>query len=412
MALFADEILQDALSEITLRDPTFLERQSVGFPPIPALVERYRATPLFAAWDDAAIEQRLTAGLAAVFESGVRSAEEAGPQGRLAAVIGDSIMDGLAAEVGAVALQAPPRRAEPLAKILQEEYSAKTTPDGVNYLVREKGERWLLVVNAIGIPLYVWSRLLGDSQHDYRILVVESETADLIAGGMRSDADLASDVGRIVAALDAERIEAIDVVGWCSGGRVAVQLAADQPERVLSLALISTSLRGVPGSDAKATQFEEDIGGIFDSVNRAPETGDFLSELLVNSSKLAQPPTDDAMLFRLPAREHASALTAPLSTGNYLRNYCRRMVQDKAHPTGEALSRIRAPILAIAGSHDHIISNDHTWATLKAHAKAVQGAAVNGAGHYAHDLQYPYFRLMLDAFTRGRPFAAARVETL
>jgi len=149
----------------------------------------------------------------------------------------------------------------------------------------------------------------------------------------------------------------------------------------------------VPGSDAKATQFEEDIGGIFDSVNRAPETGDFLSELLVNSSKLAQPPTDDAMLFRLPAREHASALTAPLSTGNYLRNYCRRMVQDKAHPTGEALSRIRAPI-------------------LKAHAKAVQGAAVNGAGHYAHDLQYPYFRLMLDAFTRGRPFAAARVETL
>ena len=307
---------------------------------------------------------------------------------------------------------APSGVAPPVERVLATDYAAKSIGSDLNYLVRQKGERWLLVINALGIPLGVWSRLLADAGHDYRVLMVESAGSHLVDGGMRADADLASDVERIVRVLDAEAVDSVDVIGWCSGGRVAVQLAAEQSHRVSALILTSTTFRGAEGCDVGPTQFEEDIGGIFDSVSRSPETAGFLSELLVNSSKLTQPAVEDAILFRQPAQAHAAALAAPLTNGEDLKRYCRRIASDKTHFTGVALSRVQAPILAIAGSHDHVVSNAHTWGTLGAHARRLSSAVISGAGHYAYDLQYPYFRMLLDAFTQGRPFAGARIGSL
>jgi pimeloyl-ACP methyl ester carboxylesterase len=412
MAPLAGNILQDAFDEIVRRDPSFFTRQDVGFAPIPELVERHRDSPLLDGASDGEIAQALEDGVAFFRARGLRAVDGAGPQGRLAALIAESAIDAFAVARGSTALTAPPRRAEPFEQVLAEDYERRTTASGVRYKVRRRGSRWLLLINAIGIPLGVWSRLLGDQGHDYRILAVESAGWDLIAGGQSGETDLDSDVARIIEVLDAEGIEAIDVVGWCSGGRVAAHLAAGQPRRVRSLILTSASFRGCPGSDAKPTQFEEDISGIFDSVIRQPSSAGFLSDLLMNSSKLAQPPVEDAMLFRLPCKEKAAPLIAPLASGESLQRYARRVVEDKAHPTEGALARVEAPILVIAGRYDHVVSNAHTWEVLNRHAKGLTSAMVSGAGHYAYDLQYPYFRLLLDAFTQGKPFAAARLSSL
>jgi pimeloyl-ACP methyl ester carboxylesterase len=410
MAFLADEILATALSEITLRDPSYFDRQAVGFASVPQLAQRYAAQPLFSGFAAAEIERRLSLAIDSALASGVRRSEDPQAQSRLAALICDSAMDGLAAEAGLISLRAP-RAAAPLPQVLAEDYAAKSVDD-VNYLARRSGERWLLVINALGIPLGVWSRLLSDPENDYRILVVETAGSDLVHGGIQTEVDLATDVARIARALDAEKVEAIDVVGWCSGGRVAVQLAAEQGDRVRSLALTSTTLRGVAGSAVGPTQFEEDISGVFASVARSPASADFLAEVLVNSAKLAPPLNDDALLFRQPAQQHAAALTTPMTTGEDLKRYCRRIAADKAHFTADALARVKAPILALAGSHDHVVNNDHTWSTLQAHAGNLQSAVISGAGHYAYDLQYPWFRLVLDAFTGGRPFASARIGSL
>lgn len=412
MALLAGQILQDAFDEIVRRDPSFLERQDVGFAPIPELVERYRGGPLLAGVDAAEIEQALGEGLAFFRARGLRVATGEGPQSRLAAVIAEASIDAFAAARGLSPLKASPRRVEPFEQVLAEDYERRATPSGAGYVVRKSGSRWLLLINAIGIPLGVWSRLLGDREHDYRILAVESAGWDLVEGGQSADADMASDIARIVEVLDAENIDAVDVVGWCSGGRVAARLAADQPRRVKSLILTSASFRGCPGSEAKPTQFEEDISGIFDSVIRQPSSANFLSELLMNSNKLAQPPVEDVMLFRLPCKEKAAPLIAPLGNGASLQRYAHRVVEDKANTTEAALAGVKAPVLVIAGRHDHVVSNAHTWDVLNAHSEGLTSAVISGAGHYVYDLQYPYFRMLLDAFTQGRPFAAARLSAV
>jgi pimeloyl-ACP methyl ester carboxylesterase len=412
MAPLAGNILQDAFDEVVRRDPSFFQRQDVGFAPLPALVERFRASPLMSGASDSEIEQALVEGLAFFRERGVRAVEGEGPQARLSTLITDSIIDAFAADRGLTALAAPPRRAEPFAQVLAEDYDRRTTASGVDYVMRKTGARWLLIINAIGIPLGVWSRLLGDQGHDYRILVVESAGWDLVEGGQRAESDLATDTARIREVLDAEAVEQLDVIGWCSGGRVAAHLAAELPDRVQRLILASASLRGCEGSDVKATQFEEDIAGIFDSVARSPSSATFLSDLLMNSTKLAQPPLEDVMLFRLSSKEHAGALVAPLSNGEALKRYARRVGEDKTRATEGALAGVKCPILAIAGRYDHVVSNEHTWDVLNSHADGLTSAVISGAGHYAYDLQYPYFRALLDAFTQGQPFAAARVSAL
>lgn len=407
MAAGAD-ILRDALNEIVLRDPGFLGRKAASLPPLAAQARRYDGFAPLAGLPPPLLEAALGDGLAVFGQGGARAEAAEAPDG-LGLLFCDSAVDAFAADQGRIALRAPSRRIEPLARVLADEYEARATGAGTRYLVRKQGEQWLLLINALGIPLDVWSRLLGDTGHRYKLLVVESASSDLIAGGMSASADLDADVGRIGQVLDAEGVDGFDIVGWCSGGRIAAELAARHQERVGALVLASTTFRGSPGSDIGPAPFEADLGEILSSVAASPGGAGFFSSLLTQAGKLAQPPADDDQLFRLPALELAEALTAPMASGPALQNYCRRIASDKIHATAQALGRIRRPILAVAGRHDHVLSNAHTWATLQAHAPHSRLAVVSAAGHYVHDLQYPYFMMMLDAFTQGRPFAAARI---
>jgi pimeloyl-ACP methyl ester carboxylesterase len=368
MGRIAEHLLDEAVAEITLRDPTFLERHPVGPPEAGGAVD----------------------------------------QPGMARMLADSDTDARAAEAGTVPLRPAPRR--PFAEALAADYDRRSA-NGVAYMLRRQGARWLVLVNAVGVPLALWSRLLADPDHDYRVLVVEPPGSSLTDGGMTSAAGLDVEVERIEQVLTAEGVGRLGVVGWCSGGRVAVELAARLGERVDALVLASTSLRGAGPSDTRPTQFEEDVAAVFASVGASPGSAGFLSKMLVKSQGIAPAVDQDALLFRLPDRDHAPLLTAPFASADALLNYARRMAADREHATAEALSRVASPILAIGGTHDHIVDNAHTLSVLRAHARRVDAAEVSGAGHYTHDLQYPYFRMLLDDAMAGLPpTPAARVR--
>lgn len=382
MGLILEALLDQAVAEVNLRDPAYLERHPVGFPDLA----------------DAAIEP--------LSRRGVR-AEASQAQPLLARMLADTVADGEAAEAGRLALAPTPWVSFDQARA---GYDLRRVGD-VDYMVRRGGDRWLVLVNAVGIPLTVWSRLLGDESHGYRILVVEPVGSPLLEGGMRSDAPLEVDVDRIERVLDAEGVDRFSVLGWCSGGRMAIELAARRGDRVQALVLASASFRGEGTGDARPTQFEEDIAAVFGSVQRSPAGADFLSNMLVKSQGAAPGPETDAMLFRLPHRDHAPALAAPFASGEALGFYAARLASDRAHPIGAALARVKAPIHAITGAHDHILNNDATLGLLRTHAALASASEIAGAGHYAHDLQYPYFRMLLDDALAGRPPSpAARVR--
>ena len=383
MRAVGDELLEQAVAEISLRDPSFLERHSVGL---------------------GGLDHDLVEGLA---RRGVRL-DGKGAQPLVANVLADSARDALAADEGRLPLRPAPRQALDLDAAYE-----RRSAEGVDYLVRRTGSRWLVLVNAVGVPLALWSRLLADPDHDYRILVVEPAGSDLVEGGMHADSPLDADVERIQRVLQAEGIDRFSVLGWCSGGRTAVELAGREGSRVEALVLASASFRGAGGGSARPTQFEEDVGAVFGSVRRNPASAAFLSEMLVKSQGMA-PSVDDAnLLFRLPDRSQAAHLTAPFANGEALRCYAARLASDWAHPLEAALAQVTAPVLAITGAHDHILDNAVTLSVLRTSIPDAAAVEVSGAGHYVHDLQYPYFRMVLDAFLAGRPApASARVRVV
>ena len=382
MRAVGDGLLEEAVAEISLRDPSFLERHGVGL---------------------RGLDESLVDGLA---RRGVR-VEATGAQPMVAGVLADSARDAAAADEGRLPLRPAPRQTLDLAA----DYERRSA-GGVDYLVRRQGSRWLVLVNAVGVPLALWSRLLADPEHDYRILVVEPAGSDLVGGGMRADSPLDADVERIQQVLQAEGVDRFGVLGWCSGGRTAVELAAREGTGVEALVLASASFRGAGGTGARPTQFEEDVGAVFGSVRRNPASAAFLSDMLVKSQGMA-PSVDDAnLLFRLPDRDQAARLTAPFADGEALRFYSARLASDWAHPLEAALAQVTAPVLAITGAHDHILDNAVTLTVLRSRIPQAAAVEVSGAGHYVHDLQYPYFRMVLDAFVSGQaapPSARVRV---
>jgi pimeloyl-ACP methyl ester carboxylesterase len=382
MGAIAEALLNEAVTEITARDPTFLQRHPIGIP------EDFQDL------------------IAAVERAGGRIATS--NQALIAECLVASARDAEDAASGRLPLRpAPEPGSDPLG-----DYTRRRTGE-VDYLVRQKGARWLVLVNAVGIPLAVWTRFLADPDHDYRILVVEPADCALAAGGMRSNAGLAADVARIEQVLQAEAVDQCVVLGWCSGGRMAVALSAGLGPRVTALVLASASFRGVGAGDLRLTQFEEDIGAVFGSVDRNPASADFLSDMLVKSQRVAPRAEEGATLFRLPRQTHGAALAAPFSSGEALRLYAARLAADRLHPVSDAIRRITAPIALIGGLHDHILNNAATLALLRANAADVRAALIDGAGHYAHDLQYPYFRMLLDeAASAATPTPASRIRRI
>lgn len=97
----------------------------------------------------------------------------------------------------------------------------------------------ILLLNGLGRPMQSWSAfvhaLSGRTVITFDAPGVGASSTPLLPFSMRYLADVA------VRVLDAADIESADVVGYSHGGATAQQLAADAPQRVRSLVLLSTS---------------------------------------------------------------------------------------------------------------------------------------------------------------------------
>jgi pimeloyl-ACP methyl ester carboxylesterase len=105
-------------------------------------------------------------------------------------------------------------------------------------------------------------------------------------------------------------------------------------------------------------------------------------------------------------------LLVPMAREDDLLNYGRRITADIGYPMDQALASLRMPVLLITGQYDNVISNAFAGAALAAYVPGFTHINVKGAGHYIHDLQYPYFLWLLESFTAELkpPAPAARIE--
>ena len=418
MGRLFDSLVDDAIGEAARREPSYLGRFALSPFDLEEQARRYGGHPLFGGWPKPRIAACLSDARSRLIDRGVRFSDGVPGRDPVAAMLLDSAMDAFAAEAGRLPLRPEPADDAAFVERFAESYDARATPDGVRYFTGRRGERPVLLVSAIGVPIAAWSKLLLDPSHGLRITVVETRHADLFAGGLRGATGPGGDARDIAAALAHAGGAPTDVLAWSNGARVAIDLVAARPAAARSLVLLAPTLSGVEGVAPIASPFEEQLTQIFAAVGSNPAAAAFFSKALGDSIRARSwdgrvaPAQRARMLLALPAAEQAPMLIATLANGELLFNFMQRYFADLEYPLRDRLRSLRLPLLAVTGDHDTIVANELTLAALRRFAPGFVHARVNGAGHCIQDLQYRYFRWLLQCFYgAGRPIAAAaRVE--
>jgi pimeloyl-ACP methyl ester carboxylesterase len=250
-------------------------------------------------------------------------------------------------------------------------------------------------------------------------MLVESPGHDLIGGGLQDECELASDATAILEALDHSGLEDTDILAWCDGGRLAIELARRRPRQIGALVLLSVSLRGTKALNPPATPYEANFSKVMSTIAERPALAPMFAKMLGEQilSTDWDGFADDvegrvAALCRLPAQAHEPLIRVPLSTERFLLNHGKRIRSDAGFAVDDAIRALDLPLLMITGDRDHIANGAVARGALGKAARRGIHARITGAGHYSFDLQYAYFRLLLTEFLMNgkRPKAMARIE--
>ena len=387
MAPAVRRLVDQAYREIADRDAAYFEHFPIALP---------------ADADDGAAEAMRY--LARAYCIDVRRGAAADPVSRCML---DAIADAHLAAAGALELALEPRQGLRACDLAAHGYEERTTRHGRRFYVRDAAGPSVLLVSALGIPLAIWSRFILDAGHGLRLILPEMRCGELLEGGMRTPDGLGEHVADLLEVIAADGAAPAFVAGWCNGGRIAIRLARELADAVDGLVLLSVTLRGADTPAAPPSAFEENLARIFLAVSANPGLAAGFVKILKRSSAAVDwsalgddPEKRAAMLFAMPAKDFAALLQVPMSRPEYLVNYARRTSLDEAFPVMQDLKALGARVLVITGTHDHVVSNAQVLAALNECPSEVLHASIGGAGHYVQDLQYPYFRWLLEHFVR------------
>jgi pimeloyl-ACP methyl ester carboxylesterase len=418
MASVFEELINNGLAEIRRRDASF----RITIPSGCALEEPQCSERLLSILKPADINEALRKGVSYISSISPNSRQQVDRDDVLAGFLIHCIMDAFLAETGIISLL-PCSFYPPLEEVaVATGYSMKRVPGRGAYYVRQSGTVPLLLINATGSPIAIWNRFLMDPWHDFKIIIPCRRGVDLLRGGFLDNVDIEQDSTDLVAILRNESLACIDVLAWCNGARVAVDLASRDVVQIKTMTLLCPMLKGVQGVPPDPSVFERDLQPLLDAALAQPDLAAIISKSI--ASRLAAPDWTtiraDAnlqaqMLFALPAQEHAYDVVASLIDSRSLLNIARRVASDDTYQMRSAIERLKARTLLIFGSHDTVVSNKLTHSAFRKMCKAPTSiVTLQGAGHYIQDLQYQYLRWFLTEFVikESLPDESVRAATV
>lgn len=418
--VFAGLILA-AVNEVAGHQSEYFSSYAVQARPLDELGRLYKSHPTFAPYPQDRLTKALADGMEALQTRDILVLRGCKQQDAISGLLLDSIMDAFLASTGEISLKPLPINPLPLPELLHDRLALKVTPGGIEYALTGGQGAPLLIISTTGVSINIWSNLLSDRALDRRCLLVQSQSSPLLDGGTRNRATLWDDVAAIEAVLTSEAMTDVDILAWCDGARVAIELARRISGRVASLTLLSPTFHGAVDSKLYPSPFEDNLVEVSKLLGKDPANDHFLLEAIARSAtgELARnsgdPRRRQNAVLRLPPRTYAQELLLPLSTAVYLQNYVYRLASDETYDVRSALAATRCPILLLTGTEDAVVNTSAARDVLKENGRDVVHVTIQGAGHHIHVLQYHYFRYVFDSFMRQavpRDTARLKVEKL
>ena len=280
------------------------------------------------------------------------------------------------------------------------------TSDGIlSYYVGGNGSVPILIINAYGQSLHFWTELFNLMRDDYRIYLWEIRGTSVVAGGMQGNFTVNDHVADALKILEAEDLEGCNVIGWCTGGKIALELASRAPGRVGRLICLTPSFKGTAG-ESMDTNYEKSMEPICRAVDRNPAQARLVQEFM--GSFFAGADTSDDKrggglgqnvrnVLGMVNRNVRPLLVAPFVAESSIVHYSRQLLQFWAHDISALYDLVDAPIMVLSGERDDIADPRLAQKVVGKFANSV-GFQVIGGSHYIHKEHSRSVKRMLDAF--------------
>jgi pimeloyl-ACP methyl ester carboxylesterase len=286
---------------------------------------------------------------------------------KLAAVLAASLV--LILILGAWWLYAPDKPREKLEATYKVALSDYVDAAGVRVRVRDTGPRdapAVILIHGFGSSLDTWDAWADRLQTDRRVVRFDLPGFGLTGPDPSGDYSDAHDEQVLAALMDALGVQRASLIGNSLGGRLAWRFAADHPERVARLVLISPDGFASPG-------FEYD---------KAPDVP-WMMRLLPYTmptpllrASLQPAYGDPSKLTPEVVKRYRDMMLAPGVRRAILDRTAQVMLRDPR----ETLARIQAPTLLLWGEKDAMIPFANSADYLRAIPNA-RLVALPGLGH-------------------------------
>ena len=283
--------------------------------------------------------------------------------------------------------------------------SISTSTGSLSYLVGGSGKVPVLIINAYGQSLHFWTELFNLMRNEYRIYLWEIRGTSVVAGGMQgcfSTEDHVQDALRI---LEAEDLYDCNLMGWCTGGKIALEVASRAKDRVARVVCLTPSFKGTKGEDLD-TQYEMSMEPICRAVDRAPKNAKLVQEFMGSffggadtsneerGGDLSQNVTD---ILNMVNRNVRPLLVAPFVAESSILNYSRQLLEFWQHDISKLYSTLEVPIMILSGERDNIADPRLAQKVGRNFVNSV-GFQIIGGSHYIHKENSHSVKRMLDAF--------------
>lgn len=316
-------------------------------------------------------------------------------------------------------LRAAQQRAAQRAASMQRDFAglpgmtlhASSRP-GLRYYSCGAGDDVVLLVNAFGLPLDFWQMLVSSLGTQYRFIALDraGPAADAVPTTCYSSPDYVADyLADCSAVLDGEAIGRCHVASWCSGAKLALELARAQPARIQSLTLLAPSFAGIDGFAGDDSAYEKNLFTMCKLVNKTPKTAGIMASTMLqmmekNSKDIERfnaGRKDAVDVLELADAHHQPALYRPFSSAANLVEFSRQLAHFRQHDIRAALGAagVRVPVMLVTGRSDTTTSNERAR-DICGRLREVVGFEVEGASHYLIHQDYRLVGKLLAGFLR------------
>ena len=268
-----------------------------------------------------------------------------------------------------------------------------------------RGEPPLVAVNAIGQGIAIWLPLLERLSRERRVIIWEMRQADP-DGRPVTFAEHCQDLHTV---LQREGADTCDLLGWCTGAKLAARYCRTHPGAVRSMVFLSGSFKHPGRAPEFDTAYERNLEAMLKAVVRQPSLAERLRVVFAAAPSAGtgddQPDGGASALRALTELPPAlqPEVRRPFRDAHTLALYARQHLEFWSHDETATGSDVRVPVLGIAGEYDEVVSPSGFRAALSRFPLARYTEIAGATHHCFYERPDLVADLIEDFLARVRP---------